>query len=107
MSPDQTRPNQSSAARISAAGLNESWADQLAPAYRTVWDKLQAQGVSAAWEDGNAPRFVITHGDKVLASHPQNGRPAGVVVSAALFEAGHKLEAQEPGLKILPPMASA
>ena len=107
MSSDQTAPKESSTKKTSLADFNESWADDLAPAYAAVWDKLQAQGVSAVWEDDAAPRFVVRRQDKVLASHPRKGRPVGVVVAAALFEAGHKLEAEEPGLKILPPMASA
>ena len=99
--------NESSTDKTSIADLNSFWADNLAPAYAAVWDKLQAQGVSAVWEGDAAPRLVVRHQDKVLASHPQKGRPVGVVVAAALFEAGHKLEAEEPSLKILPPMASA
>lgn len=86
--------------------LNHNWADQLSKPHQQVWQNMQAEGVSAEWTDDNAPRFVVRQADKVLASHLKGARPAGVVVPAALFEAGHKLEAEHPGLKILPKMAS-
>lgn len=86
--------------------LNRSWADQLAAPHRQVWDKLRAEGTEAAWTDDAAPRFVVSQQGKVLATHPRGARPADVVVAAALFEAGHKLEAEQLGLKILPSIAT-
>ncbi|GAA4021755.1 hypothetical protein GCM10022631_39950 [Deinococcus rubellus] len=91
---------------MTADELNRSWTDQLAPPHRQVWDRLRAEGIEAAWMDDFAPRFVVSQQGEVLATHLKGERPAGVVVPAALFEAGHKLEAEQPGLKILPPMAS-
>lgn len=91
---------------MTADELNRSWTDQLAPPHRQVWDKLRAEGIEAAWTDDFALRFVVRQQDKVLATHLKGARPAGVVVPAALFEAAHKLEAEQLGLKILPPMVS-
>lgn len=86
--------------------LNQDWAAQLSAPHQRVWQKMQAEGVSAVWTDAHAPRFVVTQGEQVLASHLKGARPAGVVVPAALFEAGHKLEVQNPERPILPKMAS-
>lgn len=92
---------------MTADELNHDWPARLAPPHAQVWDKLRAEGVDAAWTDDFAPRFVVSQPGEVLATHLKGARPAGVVVAAALFEAGHKLEATQPGLEILPPMASA
>ncbi|AZI41750.1 hypothetical protein EHF33_02460 [Deinococcus psychrotolerans] len=89
-----------------AAELNANWADQLSAPYRQVWQKMQAEGVSAEWTDDHAPRFVVSQANNVLASHLKGARPVGVVVPAALFEAGHKLEAENPERPILPAVAS-
>ncbi len=91
---------------MTADELDRDWAARLASPHRQVWDKLRAEGVDAAWTDAAAPRFVVSRREEVLATHLKGVRPAGVVVAAALFEAGHKVEVGQPGLRILPPMAS-
>ncbi|AWN23036.1 hypothetical protein DKM44_07165 [Deinococcus irradiatisoli] len=92
---------------MTADELNRNWAAQLSPTHQQVWKRMQEQGAQASWTDDAAPRFVVTQHGRVLATHLKGNLPAGVVVPAALFEAGHKIETQGPDIKILPEMASA
>ncbi len=87
---------------MNAQQLNGTWADDLAPAQQDVWKKLREQGAEARWEDLPELRFVLTRGAETLADHPRSDLPLAVVVSAALYEAGRKIEQEDSDVKILP-----
>ena len=85
--------------------LNDVWVGQLSLEQMRVWQQLEEQGVVAAWE-ADPERFVVSRGQQVLATHLRRKLPVNMVVMAALYEAGHTLETEQPDLELLPPGAS-
>lgn len=96
--------------------LNEVWPAHLTDLHAQLWHNLQAQGVSAFWEDPLGGHIVIfpeeIHGvsqtmeqhehyhfiverhGKRLADHRLGRIPFKNIVSSALVAAGHRLEWQ-------------
>ena len=87
---------------MNAQQLNATWPDDLAPVHQDVWRRLREQGVEARWEDLPQLHFVLTRKAETLADHPKSHLPLAVVVSAALYEAGRKVEQEDSDVKILP-----
>ena len=98
-------PDQSAVPGGYSRDLNEVWVGQLSLEQMRVWQQLEEQGVQASWE-ADPERFVVSRGDQVLATHLRRKLPVNMVVVAALYEAGHKLEVEQPELNILPPVVS-
>ena len=104
--------------------MNEAWPAYLNGLNAQLWANMQAQGITAAWEDllgGRAVTFTESVNDverqmgqhelyefvvrqpgqqEPLASHTLYRAPFGNVVLMALIEASTKLEAQ--GIRVRP-----